>query len=146
MKQNEEKADLDIVESNNQDREKDITMASNPIIVNSKSLNTFKCIPFYLNKSRIFAPDFELIDSTFTSPFSRFFLKRCVEISVENPGLKRLKPAYGLPDDEDIEKIKTFLYLYNATLKKEYNITGTAQGFPVYTFSNYYIELYDDPE
>ena len=65
-------------------------MVSNPMIVNSKSLNTFKCIPFYLNKSRIFAPDFELIDSTFTSFSTRFFLKKCVEISIENPGLKKL--------------------------------------------------------
>ena len=145
MKQNEEKADLDIVELNNQDRGKDNTIASNPMIVNSSFFDLLKQ-HLYLKSGRIFAPDFELIDSTFTSYFTRFFLKRCVEISAENPGLKRLKPAYGLPDDEDIEKIKTFLYLYNATLKKDYNITGTVQGFPVYTFSNYYIELYDDPE
>lgn len=144
MKQNEEKADLDIVESNNQD--KNITTASNPMIVNSKSLNTFKCIPFYLNKSRIFAPDFELIDSTFTSSFTRFFLKRCIEISVKNPGLRILKPEYSLPDGENIEKIQTFLYLYNATLKKDYALIDTMQGFPAYTCSSYYIELYDDPE
>ena len=120
-------------------------MASNPMIVNSSFFDSLKQY-YYLKSGRIFAPDFELIDSTFTSYFTRFFLKKCVEISAENPGLKRLKPAYGLPDDEDIEKIKIFLYLYNATLKKDYNITGTVQGFPVYTFSNYYIELYDDPE
>ena len=143
MKQNEEKADLDIVELNNKD--KNITMVSNPMIVNSSFFDSLKQY-YYLKSGRIFAPDFELIDSTFSSIFTRFFLKKCVEISAENPGLKRLKPAYGLPDDEDIEKIKTFLYLYNATLKKDYNITGTMQGFPVYTFSNYYIELYDDPE
>ena len=131
------------MELNNQD--KNITMASNPMIVNSSFFDSFKQY-LYLKSGRIFAPDFELIDSTFTSYFTRFFLKKCVEISVENPGLKRLKPAYGLPDDEDIEKIKTFLYLYNATLKKDYNLIGTVQGFPVYTFSNYYIELYDDPE
>lgn len=143
MKQNEEKADLDIVESNNQD--KNIIMASNPMIVNSSFFDSLKQY-YYLKSGRIFAPDFELIDSTFSSIFTRFFLKKCVEISAENPGLKRLKPAYGLPDDEDIEKIKTFLYLYNATLKKDYNITGTVQGFSAYTLSNYYIELYDDPE
>ena len=143
MKQNEEKADLDIVESNNQN--KNITIASNPMIMNSSFFDSLKQY-YYLKSGRIFAPDFELIDSTFTSYFARFFLKKCVEISAENPGLKRLKPAYGLPDDEDIEKIKIFLYLYNATLKKDYNITGTMQGFPAYTFSNYYIELYDDPE
>lgn len=120
-------------------------MTSNPMIVNSSFFDSLKQY-YYLKSGRIFAPDFELIDSTFTSYFTRFFLKKCVEISAENPGLKRLKPAYGLPDDEDIEKIKTFLYLYNATLKKDYNITGTMQGFPVYTLSNYYIELYDDPE
>ena len=130
MKQNEEKADLGIVELNNQDRGKDNTIASNPMIVNSSFFDSLKQY-YYLKSGRIFAPDFELIDSTFTSYFTRFFLKRCVEISAENPGLKRLKPAYGLPDDEDIEKIKTFLYLYNATLKKDYNITGTVQGFPV---------------
>ena len=145
MKQNEEKADLVIVELNNQDKRKDVTMTNNTLVTNSRSVNLYNKI-FYLKSGRIFAPDFELIDSTFTSYFTRFFLKKCVEISAENPGLKRLKPAYGLPDDEDIEKIKTFLYLYNATLKKDYNITGTVQGFPVYTFSNYYIELYDDPE
>lgn len=143
MKQNEEKVDSGIAELNNQD--KNIIMASNPMIVNSSFFDSLKQY-YYLKSGRIFAPDFELIDSTFTFPFTRFFLKRCIEISVENPGLKRLKPAYGLPDDEDIEKIKTFLYLYNATLKKDYNIIGTVQGFPVYTFSNYYIELYDDPE
>lgn len=121
-------------------------MASNPMIVNSKSLNTFKCTPFYLNKPRIFAPDFELIDSTFTSSFTRFFLKRCVEISVENPGLRILKSEYSLPDGEDIEKIQTFLYLYNATLKKDYHLIGTMQDLPVYTCPTYYIELYDDPE
>ena len=121
-------------------------MVSNPMIVNSKSLNTFKCTPFYLNKPRIFAPDFELIDSTFTSSFTRFFLKRCVEISVKNPGLRILKSEYSLPDDEDIEKIQTFLYLYNATLKKDYDLIGTMQGFPAYTCPTYYIELYDDPE
>ena len=120
-------------------------MTSNPMIVNSSFFDSLKQY-YYLKSGRIFAPDFELIDSTFTSYFTRFFLKKCVEISIENPGLKRLKPAYGLLDGEDIEKIKTFLYLYNATLKKDYNITGTVQGFPVYTFSNYYIELYDDPE
>ena len=143
MKQNEEKVDLDIVESNNQD--KNITMASNPMIVNSSFFDSLKQY-YYLESGRIFAPDFELIDSTFTSSFTRLFLKRCVKISIENPGLKRLKPAYGLPDDEDIEKIKTFLYLYNATLQKDYNLTSTVQGSPVYTCSNYYIELYDDPE
>ena len=143
MKQNEEKVDLDIAELNNQD--KNITIASNPMIVNSSFFDSLKQY-YYLKSGRIFAPDFELIDSTFTSYFTRFFLKKCVEISAENPGLKRLKPAYGLPDDEDIEKIKTFLYLYNATLKKDYTITGIKQGFPVYTLSNYYIELYDDPE
>ena len=127
------------------------------MIVNSSFFDALKQY-YYLKSGRIFAPDFELIDSTFTSSFARFFLKKCVEISVENPGLKRLKPKYpnqelnvvipkyDLPDDEDIEKIKTFLYLYNATLKKDYNITGIVQGFPVYTFSTYYIELYDDPE
>ena len=120
-------------------------MASNPMIVNSSFSDSLEQY-YYLKSGRIFAPDFELIDSTFTSPFTRFFIKRCVKISIENPGLRALKPAYGLPDDEDIEKIKTFLYLYNATLKKDYNITGIVQGFPVYTFSNYYIELYDDPE
>ena len=145
MKQNEGKVDLAIVESNNQDRGKDIAIASNPIITNSKSLNTFKCIPFYLNKSRIFAPDFELIDSTFTSYFTRFFLKKCVEISVENPGLRILKPECDLSDC-DIEKIQTFLYLYNATLKKDYHLIGTMQDLPVYTCPTYYIELYDDPE
>ena len=108
MKQNEEKADLGIVELNNQDRGKDNTIASNPMIVNSSFFDSLKQY-YYLKSGRIFAPDFELIDSTFTSYFTRFFLKRCVEISAENPGLKRLKPAYGLPDDEDIEKIKTFL-------------------------------------
>ena len=143
MKQNEEKVDSGIVESNNQD--KNIIMTSNPMIVNSSFSDSLKQY-YYLKSGRIFAPNFELIDSTFTSYFTRFFLKKCVEISAENPGLKRLKPAYGLPDDEDIEKIKTFLYLYNATLKKDYNITGTMQGFPAYTCSNYYIELYDNPE
>ena len=136
MKQNEVKVDLAIVESNNQNK-KNIIMASNPMIVNSSFFDSLKQY-YYLKSGRIFAPDFELIDSTFTSYFTRFFLKKCVEISAENPGLKRLKPAYGLPDDEDIEKIKTFLYLYNATLKKEV--------FPAYTHPIYYIELYDDPE
>ena len=136
MKQNEGKVDLAIVESNNQNK-KNIIMASNPMIVNSSFFDSLKQY-YYLKSGRIFAPDFELIDSTFTSYFTRFFLKKCVEISAENPGLKRLKPAYGLPDDEDIEKIKTFLYLYNATLKKEV--------FPAYTHPIYYIELYDDPE
>ena len=112
-------------------------MTSNPMIVNSSFFDSLKQY-YYLKSGRIFAPDFELIDSTFTSYFTRFFLKKCVEISIENPGLKRLKPAYGLPDGEDIEKIKTFLYLYNATLKKEV--------FPAYTCPTYYIELYDDPE
>ena len=143
MKQNEEKADLDIVELNNQD--KNTTMASNPMIVNSSFFDSLKQY-YYLESGRIFAPDFELIDSTFTSPFTRFFLKRCVEISVENPGLRALKPAYGLPDDEDIEKIKTFLYLYNATLQKDYNLIGTMQDLPVYTCPTYYRELYDYPE
>ena len=144
MKQNEEKADLDTVESNNQNK-KNIIMASNPMIVNSSFFDSFKQY-LYLKSGRIFAPDFELIDSTFTSLFTRLFLKRCVEISIENPGLRALKPECDLSDCENIEKLKTFLYLYNATLKKDYNITGTVQGFPVYTFSNYYIELYDDPE
>ena len=144
MKQNEEKADLDIVELNNQD--KNIIMASNPMIVNSKSLNTFKCTLFYLNKPRIFAPDFELIDSTFISPLTRFFLKKCVEISVEKPGLKILRPTCNLLDDEYIERLKTFLYLYNASLKKENHLIGTVQGFPIYSCPIYYIELYDDPE
>ena len=120
-------------------------MASNPMIVNSSFFDSFKQY-LYLKSGRIFAPDFELIDSTFTSPFTRLFLKRCVEISIENPGLRALKPECDLSDCENIEKLKTFLYLYNATLKKDYNITGTMQGFPAYTFSNYYIELYDDPE
>ena len=145
MKQNEEKADSGILESNNQDRGKDITMASNPMIVNSKSVKLYNEI-FYLKNKRIFAPDFELIDSTFTSSFTRFFLKKCVEISINDPGKRRLKPVNINPDIEDIEKIKTFLYLYNATLKKDYDLIGTMQGFPVYTCSNYYIELYDDPE
>ena len=115
------------------------------MIVNSSFFDSLKQY-YYLKRTRVFAPDFELIDSTFTSSFTRFFLKKCVEISVKNPGLKRLKPAYGLPDDEDIEKINTFLYLYNATLKKEDTLIGTMQGFLAYTCSNYYIELYDDPE
>ena len=143
MKQNEEKADLDIVESNNQN--KNITIASNPMIVNSSFFDLLKQ-HLYLKSGRMFTPDFELIDSTFTSYFTRFFLKKCVEISAENPGLKRLKPAYGLPDDEDIEKIQTFLYLYNAILKKDYHLIGTMQDLPVYTCPTYYIELYDDPE
>lgn len=143
MKQNEEKADLDIVELNNQD--KNIIMASNPMIVNSSFFDSLKQY-YYLKSGRIFAPDFELIDSTFTSFSTRFFLKKCVEISIENPGLKRLRPTYNLLDDKDIERIKTFLYLYNASLKRESHLTGIVQGFPVYTFSNYYIELYDDPE
>ena len=120
-------------------------MASNPMIVNSSFFDSLKQY-YYLKRTRVFAPDFELIDSTFTSSFTRFFLKKCIEISVENPGLKRLKPNCWLPDSEDIEKIKTFLYLYNATLQKDYNLIGTGQGSPVYTCSNYYIELYDDPE
>ena len=120
-------------------------MASNPMIMNSSFFDSLKQY-YYLKSGRIFAPDFELIDSTFTSYFTRFFLKKCVEISAENPGLKRLKPAYGLPDDEDIEKIKTFLYLYNAILKKDYHLIGTMQDLPVYTCPTYYIELYDDPE
>ena len=143
MKQNEEKADLDIVESNNQN--KNITMASNPMIVNSSFFNSLKQ-SLYLKSGRIFAPDFELIDSTFTSPFTRFFLKRCVEISVENPGLRTLTPECSLPDCENVEKIQTFLYLYNATLKKDYHLIGTMQDLPVYTCPTYYIELYDDPE
>ena len=143
MKQNEEKADLDIVESNNQD--KNIIMASNPMIVNSSFFDSLKQY-YYLKSGRIFAPDFELIDSTFTSSFTRSFLKKCVEISVENPGLKRLKPKSGFLDREDIEKIKTFLYLYNAALKKDYHLIGTMQDLPVYTCPTYYIELYDDPE
>ena len=142
MKQNEEKADLDIVELNNQD--KNITMASNPMIVNSSFFDSF--IQYcYLKSGRIFAPNFELIDSTFTSPFTRLFLKRCVKISIENPGLRALKPECDL-SDWDIEKIKTFLYLYNATLKKDYHLIGTMQDLPVYTCPTYYIELYDDPE
>ena len=142
MKQNEEKADLDIVELNNQD--KNITMASNPMIVNSSFFDSF--IQYcYLKSGRIFAPNFELIDSTFTSPFTRLFLKRCVKISIENPGLRALKPECDLSDC-DIEKIKTFLYLYNATLKKDYHLIGTMQDLPVYTCPTYYIELYDDPE
>ena len=120
-------------------------MTSNPRIVNPSFFDALKQY-YYLKSGRIFAPDFELIDSTFTSSFTRSFLKKCVEISVENPGLKRLKPKCGFLDREDIEKIKTFLYLYNATLQKDYNLTSTVQGFPVYTFSNYYIELYDDSE
>ena len=120
-------------------------MASNPMIVNSSFFDSLIQY-YYLKSGRIFAPDFELIDSTFTSSFARFFLKKCVEISVENPGLKRLKPAYGLPDCENIEKIQTFLYLYNATLKKDYHLIGTMQDLPVYTCLTYYIELYDDPE
>ena len=115
------------------------------MIVNSSFFDSLKQY-YYLKSGRIFAPDFELIDSTFTSPFTRFFLKRCVKISIENPGLRALKPAYGLPDDEDIEKIKTFLYLYNASLKKENHLIGTVQGFPIYSCPIYYIELYDDPE
>ena len=142
MKQNEEKADLDIVELNNQD--KNITMASNPMIVNSSFFDSLKQY-YYLKSGRIFAPDFELIDSTFTSPFTRLFLKRCVKISIENPGLRALKPECDLSDC-DIEKIKTFLYLYNATLKKDYHLIGTMQDLPVYTCPTYYIELYDDPE
>ena len=145
MKQNEEKADLDIVELNNQDKRKDVTMTNNTLVTNSRSVNLYNKI-FYLKSKRVFAPDFELINSIFTSFSTRFFLKSCVKISVDNPGKRILKPAYINPNIEDIEKIKTFLYLYNATLKKDYNITGTVQGFPVYTFSNYYIELYDDPE
>ena len=143
MKQNEEKADLDIVESNNQN--KNITIASNPMIVNSSFFNSLKQY-YYLKSGRIFAPDFELIDSTFTSYFTRFFLKRCVEISAENPGLRTLTPECSLPDCENIEKIQTFLYLYNATLKKDYHLIGTMQDLPVYTCPTYYIELYDDPE
>ena len=143
MKQNEEKADLAIVESNNQN--KNITIASNPMIVNSSFFDSLEQ-SYYLKSGRIFAPDFELIDSTFTSPFTRFFLKRCVEISIESPGLKRLYPNCGLPDGENIEKIQTFLYLYNATLKKDYDLIGTMQDFPAYTCPTYYIELYDDPE
>ena len=120
-------------------------MASNPMIVNSSFFDSLKQY-YYLKSGRIFAPDFELIDSTFTSYFTRFFLKKCVEISVDNPGKRILKPAYINPDIEDIEKIKTFLYLYNATLKKHNDSIGTMQGFPVYTHPIYYIELYDDPE
>ena len=143
MKQNEEKADLDIVESNNQN--KNITIASNPMIVNSSFFDLLKQ-HLYLKSRRMFTPDFELIDSTFTSPFTRFFLKRCVEISVENPGLRTLTPECSLPDCENIEKIQTFLYLYNAILKKDYHLIGTMQDLPVYTCPTYYIELYDDPE
>ena len=143
MKQNEEKADLDIVESNNQN--KNITIASNPMIVNSSFFDSLKQ-HLYLKSGRMFTPDFKLIDSTFTSPFTRFFLKRCVEISVENPGLRTLTPECSLPDCENIEKIQTFLYLYNATLKKDYHLIGTMQDLPVYTCPTYYIELYDDPE
>ena len=143
MKQNEEKADLDIVESNNQN--KNITIASNPMIVNSSFFDLLKQ-HLYLKSGRMFTPDFELIDSTFTSPFTRFFLKRCVEISVENPGLRTLTPECSLPDCEKIEKIQTFLYLYNAILKKDYHLIGTMQDLPVYTCPTYYIELYDDPE
>ena len=143
MKQNEEKADLDIVESNNQN--KNITIASNPMIVNSSFFDLLKQ-HLYLKSGRMFTPDFELIDSTFTSPFTRLFLKRCVEISVENPGLRTLKPECDLSDCENIEKLKTFLYLYNATLKKDYHLIGTMQDLPVYTCPTYYIELYDDPE
>ena len=120
-------------------------MISNPMIINSSFFDSLEQ-SYYLKSGRIFAPDFELIDSIFTSSFARFFLKKCVEISVENPGLKRLEPNCGLPDSEDIEKIKTFLYLYNATLKKDYDLIGTMQGFPAYTCPTYYIELYDDPE
>ena len=119
-------------------------MASNPMIVNSSFFDSLKQ-DYYLKSGRIFAPDFDLIDSTFTSPFTRFFLKRCVEISVENPGLRALKPECDLSDC-DIEKIQTFLYLYNAILKKDYHLIGTMQGFPVYTRPIYYIELYDYPE
>ena len=115
------------------------------MIVNSKSVNLYNKI-FYLKNKRVFAPDFQIIDSTFSSTFTRFFLKKCVEISVDNPGKRILKPAYINPDIEDIEKIKTFLYLYNATLKKHNDSIGTMQGFPVYTHPIYYIELYDDPE
>ena len=118
MKQNEEKADLDIVESNNQN--KNITIASNPMIVNSSFFDLLKQ-HLYLKSGRMFTPDFELIDSTFTSPFTRFFLKRCVEISVENPGLRTLTPECSLPDCENIEKIQTFLYLYNAILRLSFN-------------------------
>lgn len=143
MKQNEEKADLDIVELNNQD--KNITMASNPMIVNSSFFDSLIQY-YYLKSGRIFAPDFELIDSTFTSSSTRFFLKKCVEISVEKPGLKILRPTCNLLDDEDTERIKTFLYLYNASLKKDYHLIGTMQDLPVYTRPTYYIELYDDPE
>ena len=120
-------------------------MASNPMIVNSSFFDSFKQY-LYLKSGRIFAPDFELIDSTFTSPFTRLFLKRCVEISIENPGLRALKPECDLSDCENIEKLKTFLYLYNATLKKDYHLIGTMQDLPVYTCPTYYIELYDDPE
>lgn len=120
-------------------------MVSNPMIVNSSFFDALKqyC---YLKSGRIFAPDFELIDSTFTSYFTRFFLKKCVEISVENPGLRTLTPECSLPDCENIEKIQTFLYLYNAILKKDYHLIGIEYGFPVYTCPTYYIELYDDPE
>ena len=142
MKQNEEKVDLDIVELNNQD--KNIIMASNPMIVNSSFFDSLKQY-YYLKSGRIFAPDFELIDSTFTSSFTRLFLKRCVEISVENPGLRILKPECNLSDC-DIEKIQTFLYLYNAALKKECYLNVTIHGLPAYTCPIYYIELYDDPE
>ena len=119
-------------------------MASNPMIVNSSFFDSLKQY-YYLKSGRIFAPDFELIDSTFTSPFTRLFLKTCVKISIENPGLRALKPGCDLSDC-DIEKIQTFLYLYNATLKKDYHLIGTMQDLPVYTCPTYYIELYDDPE
>ena len=138
--------DLDIVELNNQDRVIDITKTNDLIIVNPKSVNLYNKI-FYLKSKRIFNPDFQIIDSIFSSTFTRFFLKKCVEISINNPGRRRLKPGNINPDIEDIEKIKTFLYLYNATLEKDYDSIGTLQhGIPVYTHPIYYIELYDDPE
>lgn len=114
------------------------------MIVNSSFFDSLEQ-SYYLKSGRIFAPDFELIDSAFTSSFARFFLKKCVEISVENPGLRILKPECDLLDC-DIEKIQTFLYLYNAILKKDYHLIGIEYGFPVYTCPTYYIELYDDPE
>ena len=77
------------------------------MIVNSSFFDSLKQ-HLYLKSGRMFTPDFERIDSTFTSSFTRFCLKRCVEISVKNPGLRILKSEYSLPDGEDIEKIQTF--------------------------------------